>query len=231
MKKLLILTALIALHGSPVWAKCIVNTDCTFEYVPVAIADGYSRDATLTLVTPSDIDIFYKFDDASAWTTAASESETCPPTSGVCMTQISTTGTYRIIVDASVITAANVNKRLCVDVRDVQGTRTVPNEVICQDVVYPFEGHTYCDISAATSTTSFTLAACFDSVGTSITLADNKWSGTIWRFYTNGTSPCNVIDEKFYLYSMTNGLVVAGSGGKLKPTVIPDINNCGVTNP
>jgi len=233
MKKLLLAIALIFLCNNAE-AKCIVATDCTFEYQPVLISDGYSWDSGgLTLVAVDEIDINYKFDDDATYTaiTEGNQQDTCPPpASGVCMTHAGDGG-YRIVLDSLLIPVADVNKRLCIQIMN-NATQTVANDISCQDVVYPFEGHVYCDISAATSTTSFTMASCVDSVGTALTLAADMFEGTIWRFYTNGTSACNVVDQKFYLAQMTGGgQITAGASGKLLPTLTPNTSNCGVTNP
>jgi hypothetical protein len=134
MVQLVLALVLLIISCSNAQAKCIVNTDCTFEYVPVAIADGYSWVTGLDLVSPNNnITLDYKFDDDTGWTSVGTESDTCPPTAGACMNELGTTGTYRIIVDASLIPAAEVNKRLCLKVVN-NATQTVPHQVICNDV-------------------------------------------------------------------------------------------------
>lgn len=137
MNRISIILAIFILTCSSAWAKCIVNTDCTFEYVPALISDGYSRGTGLTLVAVDEIDVRYKFDDDTVFTdiTEGNQSDSCPPTSGqVCMVSTGY-GTYRVMLDASFIPAAEVNKRLCIDMNDVQVARTVADEVLCQDVV------------------------------------------------------------------------------------------------
>lgn len=86
-----------------------------------------------------------------------------------------------------------------------------------------------CDISAATSETSFTVATCLNQDGGAITLATNMWRGTIWRFYTNGGSACNVIDQKIIIDTFTSGGVIGA--GTIAPVATPNTSNCGIYNP
>lgn len=86
-----------------------------------------------------------------------------------------------------------------------------------------------CDISASTSSTSFTVATCLDQDGGAISLAANMWRGTIWRFYTNGGSACNVIDQKVLIDSFTSGGVIGA--GTIAPVATPNTSNCGIYNP
>ncbi|OHB71489.1 MAG: hypothetical protein A2W23_03160 [Planctomycetes bacterium RBG_16_43_13] len=89
--------------------------------------------------------------------------------------------------------------------------------------------HVNCDITAATSETSFTVATCLSQDGGSITLAANLWRGTIWRFYTNGGSACNIVDQKVIIDTFTVGGVIGA--GTIAPIATPNTSNCGIYNP
>lgn len=83
--------------------------------------------------------------------------------------------------------------------------------------------------ATSVSSTSFTVATCLDQDGGAITLADNMWRGTIWRFYTNGGSACNVIDQKVLISTFTSGGVIGA--GTIAPVATPNTSNCGIYNP
>ncbi len=95
------------------------------------------------------------------------------------------------------------------------------------------KGSPLCDITTpATSGSSFTVS-CTNSEGGAITLAADKWIGTIWRAYTNGGAACNVVDEKIRMSAITSGgLVTAQNDAQFKPfTLTPNTSNCGIYNP
>lgn len=87
-----------------------------------------------------------------------------------------------------------------------------------------------CDISASTSGTSFTIAACTDEDGTSITLDTDRFVGSYMVAYTNGGAQCNVVGHGVFVGDQTAGVVTVkdsdlqGSGFP----AIPNITNCGV---
>ena len=120
------------------------------------------------------------------------------------MVRIGTTGTYHIMIDASLIPSTEVEKRLCLRVRDGQGTRTVADEILCQDID---KTETYCDISASTSGTEFTISSCIDEDGSSITLATDMFVGSYMIAYTNGSSQCNVVGQGVFVSDFTAGVV------------------------
>lgn len=137
----IIIAVLIAILHSNVYADCVVNQDCVFEYTPTLILDGYSRDTSggLTLVAVDEIDLRYAYSDDLTQIYAIAEgdqSDSCGtvPASGVCMFH-SGNGWYRIVVDSLLIPSSKAGKRLCLDIQDVQGTRTVGDDRQCQDVV------------------------------------------------------------------------------------------------
>ncbi len=140
------------ISASPAWAfmECFVNQDCSFLYVPSKISDG-SRETTLTIATPSDdIDICWAYEDDGTCTAISegNQTDSAPPGSGQASLTHWGNGVYRISIDASIVTESG--KKLCVDVQDVQGTRTVYDEVLCT-YVYP-EARSQAGIAAAAAT-------------------------------------------------------------------------------
>ncbi len=111
---------------------CVVDTDCYFQYVPAKTALD-SRDATLTLSSTDDLDVFWFYSDDTAFTTVdeSNQDDSCPPDASntFCLTHFGN-GAYQIGVDATIITEAE--KQFCIDVRDIQGTRTVSDALLCK---------------------------------------------------------------------------------------------------
>ncbi len=92
-------------------------------------------------------------------------------------------------------------------------------------------GQPYCDITASTSGTSFTIGACFDAQGNSITIAANKFVGSKLEAYTNGGTTCNVNGQSGLVIAMSAGGVVTIQN--VTPpnqafTAAPNTTNCGV---
>ena len=88
-----------------------------------------------------------------------------------------------------------------------------------------------CDITAATSGTSFTVGTCIDVNGNSITLATDKWVGSGMIAYTNGAAACNVEGEYIMVGAMTSGGVVTARTSDVPNSgfkATPSITNCGV---
>lgn len=136
----IIMAILIAiLHSNAAYADCVVNQNCVFEYTPTLIADGYSRnEGGLTLVAINEIDLRYAYSDdlSSIYAIAeGNQSDSCStvPASGACMIY-SGNGWYRIVVNSLLIPASKAGKRICLDIKDVQTTRTVGDERECQNI-------------------------------------------------------------------------------------------------
>lgn len=113
-------------------AECIVSTDCYFDYTPKLLSDA-TRDTTLTIGSTSDLDIFAYYEDDSTYGSAETEDTTpCPPEASEVGMDHQGNGRYVICVDAALITTSG--KRLCLDVQDAQGTATVYDDGMCQEV-------------------------------------------------------------------------------------------------
>jgi hypothetical protein len=91
---------------------------------------------------------------------------------------------------------------------------------------------TTCDISAATSATSFTIATCISQTGQTITLADGMFEGRLLTTFQNGDVGCNIIGQSTYIQDQTAGVVTARTlvGVTDMPifTATPNTSNCGV---
>lgn len=88
-----------------------------------------------------------------------------------------------------------------------------------------------CDITAATSGTSFTIGTCIDVNGNSITLATDKWVGSGMIAYTNGAAQCNVEGEYVMVNAVTSGGVVTARTSDVPNSgfkATPSTTNCGV---
>lgn len=89
---------------------------------------------------------------------------------------------------------------------------------------------TVCDISAATSGTSFTIATCIDENGAAITLATDMFVGSYMVATTNSGTQCNVVGQGVFVSDLTAGVVTVkesdmpGSGF----SATPNTSNCGV---
>ena len=87
-----------------------------------------------------------------------------------------------------------------------------------------------CDISAATSSSSFTIASCVDEDNASITLATDMFVGQYAIAYTNGSAQCNVIGQGVFISDVTAGVVTVKTtdmpGSDFSAT--PNTTNCGV---
>lgn len=95
----------------------------------------------------------------------------------------------------------------------------------------PTFGYTYCDISASTSGSSFTLASCTDWQGAAVTIVAEKFNGLLLMAYTNGGATCNVNGEGVLVESMTaGGVVTAKTDAPLNSgfKAAPSATNCGV---
>jgi hypothetical protein len=342
-----------------------VSTDVYLHYVPAQVADGFSRDATLTLSSTDDLDVCWYYQDDSTCTaiTEGNQTDSCPPTAGqACLTHLGN-GVYNIGIDASLTSESN--KMFCIDVQDVQGTRTVGDVILCKyiypqdrlittdnvginlddtsgtidaaeigtdaitaakiaasaitsseapnldvavstnatptevqaelvtyDAVVPGDlvtaatvagavwdeaksGHTTsttfgdlatdldsvladtsdiqpnyatsaalavvdanideleqtkCDISAATSSSSFTIATCTDHQGNAITLAADTFVGSYLKAYTNGGSDCNVVGESVFASDLASGVVTVKTSDLVGSdfSATPSTSNCGI---
>jgi hypothetical protein len=92
---------------------------------------------------------------------------------------------------------------------------------------------TKCDISAASSGTSFTIASCVSDIGETITIATGSFSGRMMKAYTNGAAACNVVGESVFAQTVDSGGVVvvrtsAVTGGQGGFTATPSTSNCGI---
>ena len=137
-KTLLFLILLGSLFSLPAHAfmEGVPSVDVGFHYIPAAISNGYGRDTSLTIASTDDIDVFWAYDDDTAWTeiTEGNQTDTCPPSAGqACLTHWGN-GAYVVEIDASLVTESG--KMLCIDVRDVQASRTVGDQTLCK-WVYP----------------------------------------------------------------------------------------------
>jgi hypothetical protein len=92
---------------------------------------------------------------------------------------------------------------------------------------------TRCDISAATSGTSFTIATCTSADGETITLATGIFAGRMMTAYTNGGADCNVVGQSVFGQTVTSGGVVTVrtstvTGGQGGFSATPSTTNCGI---
>ncbi len=96
--------------------------------------------------------------------------------------------------------------------------------------VSPWVGKAYCDLSAASTGSSFTLASpCVSAAGNALSLATGKFEGVVLRAVTKGATACNVEDEWVAISDVTSGGVVTVltsdiSGGAF--TSPPSVANC-----
>lgn len=88
-----------------------------------------------------------------------------------------------------------------------------------------------CDISAATSGVSFTIASCEDEDGTAITLATDIFVGSYMVAYTNSGTQCNVVGHGVFVSDVTSLGVVTVKDSDLPGSgfpATPNTTNCGV---
>ncbi len=137
-KTLLFLILLGSLFSLPAHAfqEGVDATDTYYHYVPAAISNGYGRVAGLNIATTDDLDVCWYYEDDSTCTaiTEGNQTDTCPPASGqACLTDVGN-GVYNVGIDASLVT--ETGKMLCIDVQDVQASRTVGDQILCK-YIYP----------------------------------------------------------------------------------------------
>jgi len=92
-------------------------------------------------------------------------------------------------------------------------------------------GHTYCDVSASTSGSSFTVATCKESNLAAITLVDDHFNGLLMKAYTNGTAQCNVAGQGVLVEDMTSAGVVTAMVSPPSTSgfsAAPNTTNCGM---
>lgn len=197
---IMVLTAALISFATPAMAymECTVNGDCYFLYIPKKVADGYSRDSTLSLASPTDdIDVCWYYEDGSTCTDIleANQTEVCAPAANqACMSHLGN-GVYKIGVDASLISQAG--KKFCVDVKDVQPTRTVADEVLCN--------HIYSQ-SRVTSTTGLTVGTVNDKTGYALSAAGVD---AIWDEAQSGHATAGTFGK--YLDAQVS--LISGGGG------------------
>ncbi len=89
------------------------------------------------------------------------------------------------------------------------------------------DGITICQITAATSGSSFTIGTCTDRNGAIITLSTNYFHGSSMEAITRSGSQCNVIGHSILAEGVTSGGIVTASPGTGFPA-IPSTANCNV---
>ncbi len=94
-------------------------------------------------------------------------------------------------------------------------------------------GDITCDVSAATSGISFTVASCTDESGDSISLVDDKWIGYLMKATTNGASQCNVIGEDVMVedFASDGTVTIREELADAGCSATPNTSNCGIQIP